>query len=51
MIVFHAGLIWYHKRVHMLIGIHAELMQIDILVHELQVDNVGCPPVQLITKY
>jgi len=32
----------------MLIGIHAELMQIDILV---QVDNVGCPPVQLITKY
>jgi len=26
-------------------------MQIYILVHELQVDNIGCPPVQLITKY
>jgi len=25
----------------MLIGIHAELLQIDILVHELQVDNIA----------
>ena len=34
----------------MLIKIHAELMQIFILVHDLQLDNIGCPPVQLITK-
>ena len=55
MIVFHAGLTWCHKRAQKKkkiahIAIHAELMQIDILLHELQVDNIGCPPVQLITK-